>query len=104
MQIKNCTFKNSGLSPRIDIFTEIEFTENNNYYHGNIIIENSTTPARTGSINSDSAAKDLSLKAAGTAAIQAARRQAQEPWRQRSRTLRPWRRYLRRRRCRIRPH
>lgn len=38
--IKNCTFKNSGPSPRIDIFTEIEFTENNNYYHGNMIIEN----------------------------------------------------------------
>jgi len=39
MQIKNCTFKNSGPTPRFDIFTEIEFTENSNYYHGNIVVE-----------------------------------------------------------------
>lgn len=40
MEIKNCTFKNSNNSPRIDIFPEVEFTENEKYYHKNILIEN----------------------------------------------------------------
>ena len=40
LQIRSCTFKNSGASPRIDIFTEVEFTEKSNYYHGNMVIEN----------------------------------------------------------------
>ena len=39
MTIRRCVFKNSGRSPRIDVMGEVEFTENEKYYHKNITVD-----------------------------------------------------------------
>jgi len=40
MLIKGCTFKNCGISPRLNFFGEVEFTEKEKYYHKNITVQN----------------------------------------------------------------
>ena len=42
LTVRRCIFRNSGEAPRIDVCGEVEFTEKEQYYHKNIVVEDCT--------------------------------------------------------------